>query len=229
MGMRRKLWKWMLTTLAVVVVGGILGIGLVLAWLRIEHGLSLTLPKPTGPFEVGRSVYHWVDSSRTDSLAPVPNLKRELVAWFWYPAAPKSPASGADYQPAPWRAAIEREQGVLMNKFFTRDPALVRSHSVADAELSPAENKYPVVLMKSGIGALATDYTTLAEDLASHGYVVIGSDAPYSAFVVVFPDGRVVTRTREGHPVENFPPPERNRRLDHLVVAWSADTRFELD
>jgi hypothetical protein len=139
----------MLTTLVVVVAGAILGIGLVLAWLRIEHGLTLTLPMPTGPFEVGRTTFHWVDTSRTDSRAPVPNLKRELVVWVWYPAAPKSSASGADYQPAPWRAAIERNQGVLMSKFFTRDPALVRAHSMADAELSPAERKYPVVILKA--------------------------------------------------------------------------------
>jgi predicted dienelactone hydrolase len=227
--MYRKLLKRMLKTVAVLAVVGVAGIALILVWLRVEHGLPVTLPEPTGPFKVGRTVYHWVDTSRTDSLSPVPNQKRELIAWVWYPAAPKAAVMAADYQPAPWRAAAEPLQGVLMNKFFTRDLSLVRTHSIPDADLSPIESTYPIVLMKSGIGALATDYTTLAEDLASHGYVVVGSDSPYSTFVVVFPDGRVATRTPAGSPVHHFSPPERDRKLNELVAVWSADTRFELD
>jgi pimeloyl-ACP methyl ester carboxylesterase len=61
-----------------------------------------------------------------------------------------------------------------------------------------------------------TGYTSLAEDLASHGYVVVGFDAPYRTSVVVFPDGRVVERA----PLDNF---------DELVKEWSADIGFALD
>jgi len=43
-------------------------------------------------------------------------------------------------------------------------------------------------------------YSTLAEDLASHGYVVVGFDAPYRTGVVVFPDGRVIRETPENNP-----------------------------
>jgi dienelactone hydrolase len=218
-----------LKSLAYLAIGAVAGVGLILGWLRLEHGFSLTLPTPTGPFAVGRTSFHWVDTSRTDILAPVPGQKRELIVWIWYPAAPKPFAMPVDYQPPPWRAALERLQGIFMSKFFTRDPSRVRAHSIADASISPAEATYPVVLMKSGIGALATDYTTLAEDLASHGYFVVGSDSPYSTFVVVFPDGRIATRTPAGSPVNHFAPPERERRLDELVAVWSADTRFELD
>jgi dienelactone hydrolase len=35
-------------------------------------------------------------------------------------------------------------------------------------------------------------YSMLAEDLASHGYVVVGIDHPYLAFAVSFPDDRVI-------------------------------------
>jgi len=41
------------------------------------------------------------------------------------------------------------------------------------------------------------NYSTLAEDLASHGYVVVAFDAPYRTGQVVFPDGRVIARTPE--------------------------------
>ena len=116
-----------------------------------------------------------------------------------------------------------------MSKFLTRDTSLVRAHSVLEAAVSPVEATYPVVLMKSGIGALATDYTTLAEDLASHGYVVVGSDAPYSAFIVVFPDGRVATRTPAGNPSEDIPETERERVANQLIPVWAADTQFEVN
>ena len=116
-----------------------------------------------------------------------------------------------------------------MSKFLTRDTALVRAHGVVDADVSPAQRTYPVVLMKSGIGALATDYTTLAEDLASHGFVVVGSDSPYSTFVVVFADGRIAKRTPAGNPPEDLDEAARKRVASELVKVWSADTRFELD
>ena len=221
----RRLRK-ILVALVIFAVGSL---ALILGLLRLEHGFSVTLPNPTGPFAVGRTMYHWIDSARTDPLAPVPNQKRELIVWVWYPAASSSSSINAPYQPAPWRAANEHKQSVLMNKFFTRDVSLVSAHSVADADVSPAETTYPVVIMKSGMGALATDYTTLAEDLASHGYIVVGSDAPYSAFVVVFPDGRVETRTPAGNPSDDLPLTERTRIANQVIPVWSADTTFEVN
>lgn len=56
-------------------------------WL--EHNSSLALPKPTGTYAVGRSTFDWIDSSRTDSLAPSPGIKRELIVWIWYPTSDK--------------------------------------------------------------------------------------------------------------------------------------------
>jgi pimeloyl-ACP methyl ester carboxylesterase len=51
------------------------------------------------------------------------------------------------------------------------------------------------VLLRAGGGALTTDFTTLAEDLTSHGFFVVGFDAPYRSVVFVMPDGRVVVRS----------------------------------
>src|SRR5579863_1393268 len=221
--------KKLLKILGALVLLLITGIAAILGLLRLEHGFAMTLPEPTGQFPVGRAMVHWVDNKRMDSLAPAKGQKRELIVWIWYPAAVKTPVQTVEYQPAPWRAAVVNEQGALMSKFFTRDSALVRAHSLENAEVSSAQHTYPVVLMKSGIGALATDYTTLAEDLASHGFVVVGCDSPYSTFVVVFPDGRIAKRTPAGNPSEDLEEVERKRIASELVKVWSADTRFELD
>lgn len=227
---RRRIARRLLKGVAVLVALVVLGAAVLLGLLWGEHRTAMTLPAPTGPFPVARAEYDWVDHSRTDPLAPAAGQPRELAVWIWYPAAPTSASRPVDYLPAPWRTSLARYQGTLMSTFLTRDPALVHAHSIENATVAPTRPTYPVVLMRSGIGALATDYTTLAEDLASHGYVVVGMDAPYSTSVVVFPDGRVVTRTDAGHPSDaNLPAAKQNRLTDNLITLWSADTRFVLD
>jgi predicted dienelactone hydrolase len=81
------------------------------------------------------------------------------------------------------------------------------------------------VILRAGGGALTTDFTTLAEDLASHGYFVVGFDAPYRTFVVVLPDGRVVARPPTNDP-ENLSADEANRLIAKLLPMWTSDTKF---
>ena len=71
-------------------------------------------------------------------------------------------------------------------------------------------------------------YSALAEDLASHGYVVVAFDAPHRTGTVVFPDGRVATRTAENNP-ELASGTEWSGTLDRLLAAWTADIGFALD
>ena len=74
--------------------------------------------------------------------------------------------------------------------------------------------------MRPGLAALTTDYTTLAEDLASHGYVVVGFDAPYRSEVVVFPDGRVITRAPQNN-ADLVSGPQQEELANKLVQAWT--------
>lgn len=199
--------------------------GLLLAlWLR--HNQDVALPAPGGPFAVGRVGYDWVDQARPETLRPGANARRELMVWVWYPAAPPPGAAPAPYLPAAWAAAIEQES--VLGAFLTQNPAHVHAHAVADAPLAPAPRAFPVLLLEPGYGRIATDYTVLAEDLASHGYVVVGITPTYSASVVVFPDGRVARRTPEGSIPENAPDAARPV-LDRLVAVWAADDQFALD
>jgi dienelactone hydrolase len=67
----------------------------------------------------------------------------------------------------------------------------VRGHSVADAPVAKTAQAMPVIVICPGRGTSRHYYTTIAEDLASHGYAVIGIDSPHSG-LVVYPDGRYV-------------------------------------
>lgn len=214
-----------LTALAMLFV---LGLAILLALLSREHGTEIALPRPTGHYAVGRATYAWVNDAQTDELAPSPAAKREVLVWVWYPSSSSQSTTPADYLPAPWRAAVERHSGVLMSQFLTRDLAMVRSHSVADPGISLEQPSYPVVILRAGGGALTTDFTTLAEDLASHGYVVAGFDAPYRTFTVVFPDGREIDRPPANNP-ENLSAADQERLINKLLPMWTGDSRFVVD
>jgi predicted dienelactone hydrolase len=206
---------------------GVLGVGVLLGSIWLEHRTAVTLPTPTGPFAVGRATHAWADDASTDTLAPVRDTRRELVVWIWYPSAVGQPATMDDYLPAPWRDAFDR-QGSALFRFLTRDLSLVQAHSARSPDVSAQQPSYPVVIMRGGASANVTNYSTLAEDLASHGYFVVGVDAPYRTNVVVFPDGRVMRRTAENNP-ELCSGPEQARCLNRLLAAWTADIAFVLD
>lgn len=213
----------------VVALFAVVAIAFLLGLMWLDHNRETTLPTPTGPFAVGRTTYVWSDPAHLDPTAPRPGPKRELLAWIWFPAAPRQQSQTFDdYLPAPWRTALERQSGALLTNFLTRDLSRVRAHSIRDAELSPQNRSYPLVLMRAGLAALTTDYTTLVEDLASHGYVVVGFDAPYRSFVVVFPDGRVIARAPQNN-ADLVSGPLQEQLANKLAQAWSADMGFALD
>jgi dienelactone hydrolase len=218
--------RWLIKAIAAVVMLSIFGITVLLGLLLLDHNSDTTLPAPTGPFAVGRTTYVWSDHARPDLLAPQLGTKRELVAWIWYPAAPPQPSQTFDdYMPAPLRTAME---GGGLLTLLTRDLSRVHAHSIRDAEVSPQQHSYPVVLMRTGGAALTIDYTSLAEDLASHGYVVVGFDAPYRSWVVVLPDGRVIARAPRNN-MDLVGGPQADQLANKLVRAWTADTGFALD
>ena len=226
-GIARRIFK----AFSVLAMLGILGIATLLGSLSLEHRTEITLPTPTGPFAVGRAVYDWTEDAHLDTLAPVPGTKRELLVWIWYPSAPSQSAATDDYLPAPLRAAVERDLGPLLGGLLTRDLSKVHAHSVRGPDISPQQHSYPVVIMRAGASLEVWNYSTLAEDLASHGYVVIGFDAPYRTSVVVFPDGRVIRRMPENNPelCEGQEQPKLARCVNRVLSAWTADIAFVLD
>jgi len=217
--------KRLIQALVVLAVFVVVGLALLLALLWLEHKAGITLPRPSGHFAVGRTTYTWVNNAERDELAPSPEAQREVVVWIWYPSAATRSAAPVEYLPEPWRLALAQHSGVLMSQFFTRDLSLVRTHSTSDPDISPEQSSYPVVIMRAGGGALTTDFTTLAEDLASHGYIVVGFDAPYRSFVVVLSDDRVIFRPPANDP-EDLQADQANRLINKLLPMWTDDTKF---
>ena len=140
------------------------------------------LPDPTGPHAIGRVSYEWVDQDRAEIYSADAEDRRELVVWVWYPAAAEAGARRAEYLPASWAPNAQ---------FLGLEVDGVRAHAVEEAPLAGGDTKYPVLLMSiSGFPPLL--HSSLAEELASHGYVVVGVNHTYESTVTVFSDGRVV-------------------------------------
>lgn len=146
-------------------------------------------PAPTGPHAVGRHALTWTDTARRDPAdTPRP---RVIPGWVWYPAdavrgGTQSPLDSA------WNALRATASAQKIGGAAAEAMRGVRVHAVTDAPFAPSVQRTPVLIFVPGNGWLPTDYSTLLEDLASHGYVVIGIAPTGLSDVVRFDDGRVV-------------------------------------
>ena len=222
----KRLIKYLFRTFLLILV--VIILTLFSFWIEIHT--DITLPKPTGKYEVGRTTFHWIDTSRVDSLSPPPYSKRELIVWIWYPATISKTDTIVPYDRAPWEKETDEQGNLIFHLIFARDGSKINAHSFQSPQISDKQSKFPVLLMKSGIGTLATDYTTFAEELASNGYIVVGSDAPYSTFAIRMPDGRVINRTHAGNPGETASMTSESTKLfNRLISIWTDDARFVLN
>ena len=143
---------------------------------------SVPLPAPTGPHRVGRLSTELVDDDRAEIYSTEATDRRELVLWVWYPAEPAGPTEPATYLPAPWLPVAQ---------FIGLDVDGLRTHAMEGAPVARSTQGHPVLLLSpSGFSPLLL--SALAEELASHGYVVVGVNPTYETTVTPFADGRVI-------------------------------------
>jgi len=213
--------------IGVLLLSALICITALLGWLWLDHSRDTILPAPTGAYPVGRVTYDWTDGARLNPYAPVAGTKQELVAWLWYPAAVTPSSHPAEYLPAYWISALEHHEGFVLYRLLSRDLSRVRPHSWTNADLSPYEPAYPVVVLRAGGGAMSSDYTSIAEDLASHGYIVVSMDAPYRTVITAFPDGRVAYRNTQSD-FDSMPYAVGEKAATQLMGVWIEDVKFVL-
>src|SRR5207302_2580787 len=122
----------------------------------------------------GTAALHLVDASRQDPW--VPGQPRQLMISIWYPAR-----DTARYPLAPWMppgAFVHFEQ---TNGIPTDAVEVPTTAGHDDAPVLPRLGGWPVLLYSPGLGDDRTMNTTLVQDLASHGYVVVTLDHTYDA------------------------------------------------
>ena len=182
-------------------------------------GRTPYLPEPTGPCPAGITSLYLTDTSRPDPWAPGVNV-RELMVSLWYPATPSDGRRARYMTPAESELQLTSRgiTGVSHDALST-----TRTNAVSDATPAGRQRALPLVVLSPGFTNPRSTLTALAEDLASHGYVVAGIDHTYESFATTFPDGRVTTcLARET--------PRRGQGFWEKVVAGrAADVCFVLD
>jgi hypothetical protein len=137
------------------------------------------IPQPTGPFAVGTEVRHLVDAGRHETLAKDYDGPRELMVQFWYPVdAPK--AHDGD------RLSASASEGIAQLRAQRNE----REAPIPNAPLALDQPNYPVLIFSPSWHGQRDQNSFQVEELASHGFIVVGIDHPYSSAVTVFPDGR---------------------------------------
>jgi dienelactone hydrolase len=181
------------------------------------RGPAPYLPEPTGPYPAGTASVWLTDTSRPDPWVPGVNV-RELMVSLWYPAVP------SDGRRARYMTPAESELQ-LTSRGITGIPpdalSTVETHAVSDARPAGRRHSLPLVVLSPGFTNSRSTLTALAEDLASHGYVVAGIDHTYESHATAFPDGRVTTcLAREAL---------RRDRKEGVAAGRAADVCFVLD
>jgi predicted esterase len=195
------------------------------------------LPLPSGRFGIGRIGYAWTDASRRDRYSAEPNAHRELMVYIWYPTEQKPEKIKGEYMPGAKQMDKAPElQGPIRDEFGPSWPFIVSgaisSHAAEGIPVAKEPEGFPVVLFSHGLGGTGFEYTSLIENLVSHGYVVASIEHTESAIVVVFPDGRMIPFHADSLPAGLSPEERFQRMAQSLSVGineGAADVRFVLN
>ena len=176
------------------------------------------LPEPTGKYPVGRVTVYMVDTARDDERGTQKDHKREFWSQIWYPAQ-----SGSRGKPAAWMLPEWLRLGADFHDVLAKSPdpaardaqnyvASVVVHAQEDVPVAASPERFPVILLAPGSISFPSKYSSLAEDLASHGFIVVGDVPVGNGIKVPFPAGNVTP----GYQGEMF-------------ALWEGDLIYELD
>jgi dienelactone hydrolase len=171
---------------------------------------------------VGVTTLHLVDADRPDPWPDAAGASRAVMVSVYYPASnvrghPVAPQWTPDEATAftAWGPVFLRQ---LPTSGVAWGTTLTHAHTGAPAK--PGQR--PVVLYSPGLADPRAVNSGVAEELASHGYVVVSIDHPGETSVVQLPD-RVRTFRLPGDPSSD------PRLYRDVITTRLADTNFVLD
>lgn len=190
------------------------------ALLVVSTLTHLALPAPSGPHALGRLRLSWSDRARPEVLTPTEDDRREIIVEVWYPA--KANTGGeAPYFPDLRRVSAGLVQSGELSGIQAWGLQFVRAHARVQASVADEPGVFPVLLLSPGNATNAEFYASFAEELASHGFVVVGINHPYDVAAVTLADGSVAVLAPPGQPPREF--------IAARVAERVADVRFVLD
>lgn len=161
---------------------------IIIVFLSAKVQAQNSLPQPTGVLSVGTMVFNFVDSTRYDTIQ---KSGRHIIVQLWYPCKKTSLNRLADY--------IEDKRLVkymVKTRYFDQDSLTLtvfydlKTNSFMNAPMSNTGTRLPLVFFSEGLGVAKANYTTIYEELASHGIVVATIDHLYAG-TTILPNGKI--------------------------------------
>ncbi len=191
---------------------------------KTEPPSTPILPEPTGRYQLGTAIFHLVDSTRIDFLAKSDTEFRELMIQVWYPSEERNALTRA-----PYISNFDMLQEMVENGYFFQNSSLIESwrdvktNASLNAPLEQEMGHFPLVLFSHGLGVIRANYTSILQDLSSHGYIVAAIDHPYGGLTVL-PDGRMLSTSADSAIFNDDPDTVASR-----VSMWAEDASFVID
>jgi len=159
------------------IIFGSLAALLIVAGVAICFTLPMFhLPKPTGQYPVGTTTMYFVDSTRQETHPHALGGNREITVQLWYPSSTTS---------GPHAAYRQLKETDLRSTY----QAYIKTDSLQDASI--AKGRFPVILFNHAWRGFRNRSTYIMQELASHGFIVVGISHPYNAAIVQLHDGRI--------------------------------------
>lgn len=142
------------------------------------------LPAPQGIYKVGRISLDIKDPKRPEVFTSDPNDHRKIHVDVYYPALDMQTNTHSAYL----HPSIVK--GITGLPPFAVHPITPNWRDSAPPNTSSAP--YPVLLFSPGSDSPPTLYTSLFEQLTSHGYIICALWHPYSTARIRYTDGRII-------------------------------------
>ncbi len=187
---------------------------------RSSTSKSWIIPTPTGRYAIGTFIFHLTDATRKIPFAAESDSFREIMVQVWYPAMRVNHARTVSYLTDPaLLSAMLKEQYLDVPTEVVEGWQKIHTHSQFDAPIIAKPRRLPVLVFSLGRGMSRSAYTSILEQLASHGYIVVAIDHPYIGLTVL-PDGRVLSFASD---------PRGPEAVVERVEAMAQDVLFVLD
>jgi hypothetical protein len=152
---------------------------------------SFISPAPDGPWNVGKKLLEWVDSSRIDKVDS--SHFRTIPVWVWYPTGKKENTVPQYPLSKEWRTAQSTYLDIKIGQGGSGFMQNLKVWAQPGAAAPNTNEKFPVLIFGAGHTWLPTDYSTIIENIVSNGYIIVGYVSSGLAGVAELSNGKIIT------------------------------------
>jgi hypothetical protein len=189
--------------------------------LSLMAEASFILPQGTGPYQTSLTISELVDDSRQDPFNTT-HVRRLMISRF-----DPVPTNSCTLTTVPYftPATAAAENDILASYDYPRIFDDFALQVCVQTNTSSARNAtFPIALYSPGLNTTRLFGSSIAQELASHGFTTITIDHPYDVDVVEFPDGTVIYGGSVSKPTANS-----SASVDMALEVRAADVSFVLD